>query len=276
MFASRGHPDPWADRAFPLPTAELSDVGAADDVVAALAEEALRHRAVRHPYLQALAAGAHPDPLWALGDFARHYLGYSRHFSRFLTTVIERLDDPGHRTALLANLSEESGVYADAEVAELRALGVEREWIDGVPHPQLFRRFAAALGVDERRPEAVQVACWRECLFSVLAHGSPAEAVGALGLGTEHIVRTMYGHFVAAIDRLGTIAPRDAVFFVLHTAVDDHHQATLRGIAVDYAMTTEGTDDLRRGMLKALQLRSAFWDWLHERALDPAHADLVP
>jgi pyrroloquinoline quinone (PQQ) biosynthesis protein C len=267
---ARAHPDPVA--ADVLVTAP----GAVDDVVAMLEEEALRHRAVRHPYLRSLAAGAHPDPAWALADFARHYLGYSRHFPRFLTTVIARLEHPAHRHALLGNLTEESGTYDAAELETLQAIGIERAWIDHVPHPQLFRRFAHAVGAVDHDVEAVQVACWRECFLSVLTHGSPAEAVGAMGLGTEHIVRTMYAYFVTAIERLGTVTPRDAVFFALHAAVDDHHQATLRRIAVDHAATTEGMVDLRRGMLKALQLRSAFWDWLHERALDPAHADDVP
>ena len=30
---------------------------------------------------------------------------------------------------------------------------------------------------------------------------------------------------------------------------------------------TAGKGDLRRGMIKALSLRSSFWDWLYERAL---------
>ena len=45
--------------------------------VDALAREALEHRAVRHPYLAALASGALPDLQAALADFASHYYGYS-------------------------------------------------------------------------------------------------------------------------------------------------------------------------------------------------------
>jgi predicted DNA-binding ribbon-helix-helix protein len=32
---------------------------------------------------------------------------------------------------------------------------------------------------------------------------------------------------------------------------------------------------LRRGMLKSLQLRTAFWDWLYERAMNPDCAQEV-
>src|SRR5262249_30534586 len=148
-----------------------------------------------------------------------------------------------------------------------------REWIEGVPHPILFQRFSTAIGVDHHdQRESDQVVCWRELFLQLLAAGSPAEALGALGLGTENIVRAIYRPFVAAISRMGTLDARDTVFFPLHTAVDDHHQATLQAISADFAVREEGRAGLRRGMLKALALRSAFWDWLYARALDPARA----
>jgi len=108
-----------------------------------------------------------------------------------------------------------------------------------------------------------------------LSTASAAEAIGALGLGTETIVHALYVPFVEAIARLGDVHPRDAVFFALHTVVDDDHQATLAAIAVDLAATPEGRAGLRRGMLKALTLRAGFWDWLHARALDPQRADAL-
>ncbi|MEQ1570336.1 MAG: iron-containing redox enzyme family protein [Myxococcota bacterium] len=242
--------------------------------VVRLGQEALRHRAVTHPYLQALGDGALPDLRWALADFAQHYYGYSRHFPRYLTTVMSRLEHPAHRRALLDNLTEESGTYSEEEYGELAAFGVERAWIEGQPHPALFQRFCRAIGAPTHGPEADQVVAWRELFLASLA-SSAAGGVGALGLGTENIVRTMYGHFVRAIDRVGDLSAEDTVFFPLHTAVDDHHQATLEAIATTFAETEEGRVELRRGMLKALACRSSFWDWLYERACDPEHADEV-
>lgn len=247
----------------------------AEAFVVRLSSEALRHRAVHHPYLQALADGTLPDTRWALADFARQYYAYSSHFPRYLTTVISRLEKAEHRRALLENLTEESGVYEDEELETLAELGVEREWIEGIPHPMLFKRFSEAIGVAHRDGvESDQVVSWRDLFLQVLGN-SAAEGLGALGLGTENIVRTIYGPFVQAIARVGTLAPRDTVFFPLHTAVDDHHQATLQALSIDHASTPEGRAALRRGMLKALQLRSAFWDWMLARAMNPASADTV-
>jgi len=245
------------------------DAADLDALLAGLSAEAAEHRAVRHRYLHALSEGQVPDLRWALADFADQYYGYSAHFPRYLTTVISRLERPEHRAGLLENLTEEAGIYDEAELAELAASGVAPEWIVGIPHPALFLRFRRALGVPEREPEddSIEVVCWREMLLSVLAGGSPAEAVGALGLGTEGIVRDLYRPLARAIARLPDLDPRDTVFFPLHTAVDDHHQATLNEIAAYYARTEDGRRDLAKGMRKALALRASFWDWLYERAI---------
>lgn len=254
---------------------DRSDGDTAAAYVRRLAAESLTHRAVRHPYLQALAEGTLPDLRWAMADFARNYYGYSSHFPRYLTTVISRLENPAHRRALLENLTEESGVYGEEEYAELAGFGVQRAWIEGIAHPLLFQRFSRAVGVDHTaHVEKDQVVCWRELFLSVLTDGSPAEALGALGIGTENIVRTIYGPFVKALSRMD-LRPEDTVFFPLHTAVDDHHQATLEAISADFARTEEGRVGLRRGMLKALALRTSFWDWLHDRAKEPARAESV-
>ena len=106
--------------------------------------------------------------------------------------MIARLEDPGHRELLRENLEEESGIYEQAELEALEAQGLKREWFDRVPHPQLFDRFARSLGVEPREREPVEeVRRWSERFLEVLSGGSPAQAVGALGLGTELIVQAM-------------------------------------------------------------------------------------
>jgi CRP-like cAMP-binding protein len=234
-----------------------------------LAQEALQHRAVNHAYLEAMATGAFPSLHGALADFAENYYGYSAHFPRYLTALISRLEKQEHRKALLENLTEESGQYEEEELLELQECGVQPEWIVGIPHPELFKRFRVAIGVGNTTAagDHIEVVCWREQFLAILNTGSAAEALGALGLGTETIVQTIYQPFVHAINKLGTLKPEDAVFFPLHTAVDDHHQATLKAIASDFAATAEGRADLAKGMRKALALRDSFWSWLHERAM---------
>jgi pyrroloquinoline quinone (PQQ) biosynthesis protein C len=235
-----------------------------------LIDESLSHRAVNHPYLKALGNGDLPCVNYAMMDFAKQYYGYSLYFPRYLTSVISKLDKHSHRKSLLENLTEESGTYEEEELDELKNFGIDREWIEHIPHPVLFKRFYDAVGAggedSSNCDEAVQLVSWREMFLSTLNHGSAAESVGAIGLGTENIVSTIYQPFVKALEYLN-LSPRDTVFFPLHTAVDDHHQETLAQISRDYALLPSGKSDLRKGMIKALSLRSTFWDWMYERAL---------
>ena len=241
----------------------------ATEFVSELTSQARLHRAVRHPYLLAMATGHLPDPRGALRDFACHYYGYSSHFPRYLAALISKLQAEEDRQVLLENLSEESGCYSPEDLARLEASGIQAAWVAHVPHPELFRRFRRALGVADESPatEHLEVVAWRELLLSVLSQGSAAEALGALGLGTEGIVPALYPSFVQALQRIGTLPARDGVFFALHTLVDDHHQATLHTLACKVATTPEGRHGLALGMTKALGLRDAFWSWLHQRAL---------
>jgi hypothetical protein len=242
----------------------------AQDYVDGLLMEALSHPAVRHPYLLDLGAGRLPDLRFALKDFARHYYGYSAHFPRYLAALISRLEQLGHRYAVLEILAEESGHYQQEELDELARLGLDPAWIVGIPHPELFQRFRHGLGVvpGSRAVDHIEVVCWREQLLALLGGSTAAEALGALGLGSESIVHTIYQPLLQAIAAIG-LPPRDSVFFHLHTGGADHYQATLRPIAIDFAATSKGRLDLAKGMRKALALRSSFWSWLHGRALNP-------
>ena len=125
---------------------------------------------------------------------------------------------------------EQSGHDDPSELEILAGVGIDPDWIVGVPHPELLRRFHRAVngaGVGDEGEQLV-VVCWRDMLLAVLSLGSPAEAVGALGLGTEAIVAALYAPILRGVARHGGLHPRDSVFF---------------------------------------SARESFWRWLHERAI---------
>lgn len=233
-----------------------------------LREEALGHEAVHHPYLSALAAGSLGRPRRALQDFAREYGGYSAWFPRFLSALEARLPLE-LRGVLGENKAEEAGRYDEGTLSELEGAGLRREWVDGVPHPELFQRFQLSLGVapgaalDPSSP----VARWREGLLHLLETDHPAAAVGALSLGTELVVSSMYATVLRAVDRFGGIRPEGRSFLVLHALVDDAHAESLLEIAGRFAVDGEGRAALACGMRAALDLRATFWRELHEEAM---------
>jgi len=241
----------------------------ARSLVQALRAEALGHEAVRHPYLRALAEGSLEDPRRALQGFARQYAGYSAWFPRFLAAVEERLPSE-LKSVLDENKAEEVGRYDEETLRELEEAGLRREWVDGVPHPELFRRFQESLGVEPGgavQPDA-PVARWREALLHLLKTDHPAAAVSALGLGTELVVSNMYAMVLKGVDRFGCIRPEGRSFLVLHALVDDAHAASLLELAERLATDGEGRAALARGMRAALELRAGFWSALHQEAKD--------
>lgn len=242
-----------------------------------LSDLALNHRAVNHPYLQRLIAGDVPDIEGALKDFVFQYSAYCFDFMRYLTATISQLESDKHRKALLKNLVEETGRIDAENAALLGTIGIELEWVDGIPHPQLFLRYLNAVGVDESyrqaNPYADEAIIWREQFYSICSKQGPARALGAIGLGTESIVKYIYRPFIKAIEKHLDVSLRDRVFFDLHAALDDQHGDALTEIAIDYANQQGNRQAIREGMLMALSIRGAFFDALEARAqaMAPVH-----
>ena len=107
---------------------------------------------------------------------------------------------------------------------------------------------------------------WSQLFLNCCANGDAAQSVGAIGLGTENIVKYVYQPILGAIKNHLSISPRDRVFFDLHALLDDEHGKILNEIASDYAKNIHCRNSLRQGMLIALNLRAAFFDAMSVRA----------
>jgi len=243
----------------------------AREYVNSLCERAINHRAVNHPYLKRLANGDVPDIVAALQDFTCQYQAYSGDFLRYLTATIAQMKDRDHRKELLHNLTEETGQVSEDDAEELKKIGIELEWINGVAHPRLFLRFLDAIGIDDkyRKQHSLsdETEIWRDMFFDLCAKGGPSQSLGAIGLGTENVVKYIYRPILEAIDKHLHVSKRDRVFFDLHAALDDAHGDVLTDIAVEYAQQNEeNRRKLKEGMLMALSIRGAFFDAMEARA----------
>jgi len=232
-----------------------------------LIDEAMNHRAVNHPYLTALANGSFANMPAVLRDFAGQYGFYSSWFPRYLTGVISKMEHVEHRTHLLDNLAEESGHLHEEDLDAIRALGIKDEWVQGIPHPQLFKRFQHAIGAETSGKPGIEVEIWRDSFLSLIQNKSAANAVGAIGLGTESVVKHIYHPIIKAIEKYTDLTLEQYVFFPLHTEVDDEHGLILLDIARQ--MIDEGPQsahEVRKGMLTALNLRASYWEDMMLRA----------
>ena len=233
--------------------------------VAFLLGEAEGHRALNHPYLTALKDGTLPDPVGALKRFAAEYAVYAKSFQNYLLIAMSKLEEQEHRSILLENLCEESGLIEEEELAEIAELGIQPEWVQGVPHPELYARFRKAIGAMDT-PETGDIArTWKELFIAQLTQANAAEALGALGLGTESIVKFFYRPLIEAIRNHTDVSRRDAIFFELHAELDDEHGELMLKIAEDLiAADAANYESMKQGMRKALGLRSLFCDRMLE------------
>ena len=233
-------------------------------------KEARDHRALHHPFLLGLARGDLPNQEVVLKDFLFQYLAYSNDFLRYLTATIAQLDEREHREMLVHNLMEEAGKVDPDDEPALREAGIEIDWIAGIPHPKLYHRFLDSVGMGQNFRAQTrfcdEALVWRRMFFTICSSGGAAQALGAMGLGTENIVKFVYAQILAAISKSLEVSPRDRVFFDLHATVDDEHGEVIDNIAADFAQYRRNREPLRNGMLMALGARAAFFDGMQARA----------
>jgi hypothetical protein len=238
--------------------------------VDSLLAEATSSAAVTHPWVDALGRRTHRAPGVALALLFRELEPYARGFVGLLDLAAEALQGTAHAGALRANREEEQGGYSAEDLVTLRAAGIDPAWVEGIEHRELFLRLRRALGIPDRvGPETDAAQRYCAGLARILRRGAP-EAVGALGLGTEAIVSTLYSRLLAAFPGLG-VPLRARVFLDLHCVVDDEHAEVLRALAVELAGTARGRRGLARGMRAALRLRAELWDRLAELDASSLH-----
>ena len=208
-----------------------------------------------------------PDPVGALRRFTAEYAVYTKSFQNYLLLCMSKLEEQKHRSILLENLCEESGMIEEEELEELEALGIRAEWV-GVPHPEMFARFREALEATHT-PDTEDIAKdWKELFVAQLTHAGAAEALGALGLGTESIVKHFYRPLIRAIRNHTDLARQDYVFFELHAELDDEHGELMLEIAAELIEQDPANGEAMRRGIKALGLRSLFCDRMLDMELN--------
>ena len=219
--------------------------------------------AVKHPYLKAIREGDFPDVKRAFQDFAFQYGLYSARFVQYMSAVIDSLGDSRHRDILLANLAEEKG-----DIHDINLPRDVLDSIDGQPHTALFRRFQEALGVDANN-RRVTPACpgevWSQ-QFLALCKTNECVGVGAIGIGTEMVVASIYAEILEGIKAHTGLTAKERVFFDLHSECDEEHAAQMLLITRDMARDARSCRQIEHGVNSAIELRSAFWDAMFERA----------
>ncbi len=234
-----------------------SDVNAVE-FVSEISCEVLVSSAVKHPYLKRFARGEFSDINRAYKNFALHYGAYSAGFTDYVKAVLLALDDVGHQALLQNNLDEELGHVHDADLPDPIAQGLV-----GVPHSSLFQRFQMAVGIAPSELNSVDASSpgmlWRKN-FLALCQSNVCVGVGAVGIGTELIVSSVYQQILEGLKKHSQLSIEQRVFFDLHCGCDDEHAAQIKQIAEDLSVCSETREQIAYGAYTAVHLRTQFWD----------------
>jgi pyrroloquinoline-quinone synthase len=193
-----------------------------------------------HPFYLAWTRGElHQE---TLADYARQYYQHVAAFPTYLSAVYARCEDQPTRRQLLANLIDEEA---------------------GEPnHPQLWRRFAEALGVSpndietcEAWPETAQlIATFR----SICSQIEVASGLAALYAYESQIPAVSQSKIDGLKKHYGFTDPEGYRYFTVHIEADRAHAAAERAL-LEKHIRQENSADVTRAAERVL---SALWELL--------------
>jgi len=173
-------------------------------------QEIAKYDLLKHPFYRAWSAGELTKE--DLKFYAEQYYHQVSQFPTYLTSLHSRLPEGAMRREVLVNAFEEE--------------------CDGIPHSELWKRFAEGIGGDLNHDEKTPITEVRDLLqtFRVLAKEAPvASAFGALFAYESQVPK------IAAEKRNGLMQhygadDRTCSYFTLHEKADIHHAGVWRKI----------------------------------------------
>lgn len=193
---------------------------------------------LKHPFYRAWTQGTLPKE--RLREYARQYFHFEAAFPRFLSALHSRVEDPGVRQLILANLWDEE-------------YGARN-------HRALWLEFAEGLGVPRAQVEA---SAPNETTAALVAHfdtmcreGAPGDALATL-YAYEGQVPAVARQKIAGLKAFYGLTPDAYEFFTVHETADVAHSgAELEAIA---ALAADG-ESVRTAVSVAADRLLAFLD----------------
>lgn len=169
---------------------------------------------------------------------------YSAHFTRYLCALMANLPTNDQVLELASNLFEELGLAPNSPT----------------PHYILYREMLAKFGLSFE--SSVPTPGTQRLIDTMYAHcreRDPAIGLGALCLGAEGLVPSLYADFVKGFEALGVDA-NTLRFFHTHMECDDEHAETLARLMAELVMRVP--ESLKRIVASGEALVNARWAFL--------------
>ena len=195
---------------------------------------------LKHPFYLAWARGELSRE--ALTDYARQYYHHVAAFPTYLSAVHAHCDDQTTRKQILSNLIDEEA---------------------GSPnHPELWKWFANALGIDDvdlvrtqKQPETQKLI---DAFRSICGEASTAEGLAALYAYESQIPAICESKIDGLKKYYGFTDPKHYEYFSIHIEADREHSAAERKLLSGY-IDNRNIDNVRASVRRVLD---ALWEML--------------
>jgi len=195
---------------------------------------------LKHPFYLAWTRGELSKE--ALREYALQYYHHVAAFPTYLSAVHAKCDDQATRKQLLFNLIDEEA---------------------GSPnHPELWKKFAEGLGVDQsdfakmkKQPETKNLI---DTFRSICGEGSTADGMAALYAYESQIPAICESKIDGLKKHYGFRNPKHYEYFSVHIEADREHSAAERKILASY-IDSHNIDSVRASVRRVLD---ALWEML--------------
>lgn len=164
-------------------------------------------RFMENPYFRALADGSMEKEQFRATQAQFYYA--VRHFTRPMSLLIGRMDDPAQRLAVLHNIVEEHGEFEPAKF-----------------HEATFRKFLQSLGSEPSAAPCSAVDAFNLLLSAVCSLDPTPKAICCLGL-IEYAFAGVSALIGSTVVERGWVAPDRLVHYSLHAELDLQHAQEL-------------------------------------------------
>jgi pyrroloquinoline-quinone synthase len=186
---------------------------------------------------------------------------FCKEFCNILSTILAHCSNLDAQMVIMENLMDETGLGNP-----------------NMAHPELYRRFTRALGIDDKTLDSTPANLETQKLINTYLklaneYGYLA-AVGAVCFASEGIVNTLYTQLRAGIQSAGSFSEDDLLFFHLHIDIDGDHAKSMAVLLEEQITSSEQATDINRAILEAMDARVEFFDGI-ERQIANASAAQV-
>lgn len=208
-------------------------------------DELREHEGVAHPFLDRFARES--LTLEQVKIFGNHYYQHAKMFLHYLAYVIPGLERESSQFILMENLVDEYGSF-------------DPEWV----HPAVYRSFLKSVGLQPSDWNGLkplpEVELYIDRHMAMCRFGDPVMGAGALGVGTEWFVPTMFTQIHSGLRGSPEVPEESLTYWTAHITLDVLHSYEAMRALVPFLDTSRNRAAIREGALRSLDARKLLWD----------------